>query len=139
LRSNKRKVRPVRGPSGSTCQNAASFLPSQIGNQKSKIKNPPDSPKNKKKLIMKNSYKQLELGTCLRSSKSNISRSAGRKSKTACLWFARMRQIVDSAPDWPALPRRSQTQAARPLQPPLIPARTITLSPPVTDQHHFTE
>jgi hypothetical protein len=78
---------------------------------------------------MKNSHEQLELGSCLRSSKSKASRSAGRKSQTACLWFARMRQVVDSAPDWPA----------RPLQPPLIPARTITLNPPVTNQHHLAE
>jgi hypothetical protein len=39
-----------------------------------------------------------------------------------------MRQIVDSAPDWPA----------RPLQPPLLPARTITLSS-ATDQQHLAE
>jgi hypothetical protein len=75
---------------------------------------------------MKNSNEQLELASCLRSSKSKIK---NQKSKMARLWFARMRQIVDSAPDWPA----------RPLQPPPIPARTIALNPPATDQQHLAE
>ena len=77
---------------------------------------------------MNNKSEQLQLGSCLRSSKSKFK---NQKSKMAKLWFNRMRQIVDSAPDWPVQPR--------PLQPPLIPARTVSLSPPAADQHHLAE
>jgi hypothetical protein len=76
---------------------------------------------------MKNTNEQLELTIQPKTCPSTMRRQ--RRVSTARLWFARMRQIVDSAPDWPA----------RPLQPPLIPARSITLSSPATDQQHLAE
>jgi len=88
-------------------------------------------------MIMKNTNEQLEL-TIQPKTCPSIARRPRRVS-IARLWFARMRQIVDSVPDWPALPRRTQTEAGRPLQPPLIPAREITLSPAATDQQHLAE
>ena len=76
---------------------------------------------------MKNTNEQLELTIQPKTCPSTTRRP--RRVTTARLWFARMRQIVDSAPDWPA----------RPLQPPLISARAITLDSSSANQQHLTE
>jgi len=83
----------------------------------------------KKDQIMKNTNEQLELTIQPKTCPSTMRRQ--RRVSTARLWFARMRQIVDAAPDWPA----------RPLQPPLIPARTITPSEAADqqEQQHLAE
>ena len=78
-------------------------------------------------MTMKSTNEQLELTIQPKPCPSTLRRP--RRISTARLWFARMRQIVDSAPDWPA----------RPLQPPLLPARTVTLDMLSTNQQHLAE
>jgi len=75
-----------------------------------------------------NKSEQLELGTqAFRTHSHNRnSKIEIRKSRIASLWFAQMRHLVDTAPDWPA----------RPVQPQLIPARTIITADPA---HQFAE
>jgi len=80
-------------------------------------------------MIIKNTNEQLELTIqtkpCLAAPKSDVGGRRPRRVTTARLWFARMRQIVDSAHDWPA----------RPIQPQLIPARTVA----TTTEHQLAE
>ena len=86
----------------------------------------------KRSMSMKNTNEQLELTMQPKTCPSAARRT--RRVSTARRWFARMRQIVDSAPDWPVLPRRNHAEAGRPLQPPLIPARTVDLNGPAAQQ-----